>query len=172
MGRNAARWLRADLIKVSARGTRSRSGLSWAFTLESSSRTRNPSGVGSSTPRSAGRECDDPVFVLVTDVASCSIRYLFDADGWHIAHPPDLAKLRRIDPRLAYIAERSQARARLAAAEVNDASYSYSAYTGECECEHDLQLRRHSRLLACVQSELMVTRSVDAFHTGVSCRAD
>jgi hypothetical protein len=107
---------------------------------------------------------------LFTDLASSSLRYLFDADGWHIANPPDLAKLRRIDPRLAYLAERSQERAQAAAAEVDDATYSYSAYTGECEC--DLQLRCHSWLLAWTQSELMAIRSVDAFHTGVSRRAE
>jgi hypothetical protein len=126
--------------------------------------------VASFTPRSVGRECNDTVCGFFTDQAASSIRYLFDADGWHIANPPDLAKLRRIDPRLAYLAERSQERAQAAAAEVGDATYSYSAYTGECE--RDQQLRCHSPLLACVQTELMAIRAVDAFHTGVSRRAD
>ncbi|WVW80258.1 hypothetical protein I302_102236 [Kwoniella bestiolae CBS 10118] len=53
--------------------------------------------------------------------------YLFDCDGWQIAHPPP--GLSRIDPRLAELAELASQRAKIAADEADDPSYVYSAYS-------------------------------------------
>ncbi|WVQ64997.1 uncharacterized protein L199_003167 [Kwoniella botswanensis] len=53
--------------------------------------------------------------------------YLFDCDGWQIAHPP--SGLSRIDPRSAELAELAAQRAKIAAEEADDPSYVYSAYS-------------------------------------------
>ncbi|WVQ93656.1 hypothetical protein IAU59_000732 [Kwoniella sp. CBS 9459] len=53
--------------------------------------------------------------------------YLFDCDGWQIAHPPP--GLVGFDPRAAELAKLASQRARIAAAEANDPSYVYSAYS-------------------------------------------
>ena len=60
------------------------------------------------------------------------LRYLFDCEGWHIRHPPDLNELCQVDPRLAELAaqtvERYEAAVELAGvAELTD----YSKYSGE-----------------------------------------
>ncbi|WWC88066.1 uncharacterized protein L201_002969 [Kwoniella dendrophila CBS 6074] len=53
--------------------------------------------------------------------------YLFDCDGWQIAHPP--AGLARIDQRSAELAAMAAKRAKISAEEADDPSYVYSAYS-------------------------------------------
>ncbi|OCF75103.1 hypothetical protein I204_03952 [Kwoniella mangroviensis CBS 8886] len=53
--------------------------------------------------------------------------YLFDCDGWQIAHPP--SGLSRIDSRSAELAALAAQRAKIAAEEADDPSYVYSAYS-------------------------------------------
>ncbi|WVF66024.1 hypothetical protein IAT40_000762 [Kwoniella sp. CBS 6097] len=53
--------------------------------------------------------------------------YLFDCDGWQIAHPP--SGLAEFDPRAADLAKLASRRAKITAAEANDPSYVYSAYS-------------------------------------------
>ncbi|WWD05642.1 hypothetical protein V865_003723 [Kwoniella europaea PYCC6329] len=53
--------------------------------------------------------------------------YLFDCDGWQIAHPP--SGLSRLDSRSAELAELASQRAKIAAEEADDPSYVYSAYS-------------------------------------------
>ena len=55
--------------------------------------------------------------------------YLFDCDGYQVAHPP--AGLAAVDPRLAEIAEASAKRAQAAAEIDGYVDFVYSAYSGE-----------------------------------------
>lgn len=74
---------------------------------------------------SGGRGCN-----LFRETAVLMIRYLFDLDGWQIAHPPE--GLRRIDPRLADLAEAAELRAKVTLQNAGlDSDAAYNAYSGE-----------------------------------------
>lgn len=58
-------------------------------------------------------------------------RYLFDLDGWQIRNPPDLEKLKEVDPRLADLAEQSVKRYKAVLKSAGETEMDgYSAYSG------------------------------------------
>lgn len=104
--------------------------------------------------------------------------YLFDLDGWQIANPPPIEKLREVDPRLAELAERVKGKAERKWAEENDGDNegeageedgqgedgSYNAYCGASG-----RLPRECRCAAVIR--MLADLPVDAFHFGVSNQA-
>jgi histone-lysine N-methyltransferase SUV39H len=60
--------------------------------------------------------------------------YLFDLDGYQIRNPPDLDKLREVDPRLAELARRAKEKAE-AAWEGEEEEPGYNAYCGGSQPE-------------------------------------
>ena len=63
--------------------------------------------------------------------------YLFDLDGYQIFHPPDLGKLKALDPRLGELAERTRMKAERQWRDEGDEGEGeveeggYNAYCGE-----------------------------------------
>jgi histone-lysine N-methyltransferase SUV39H len=56
--------------------------------------------------------------------------YLFDLDGYQISHPPPIAKLRKVDPRLAYLAEQTLEKVQAAGIEEDEGFNTYSGESG------------------------------------------
>lgn len=86
--------------------------------------------------------------------------YLFDLDGYQIRHPPPIDQLRKVDPRLADLAERT--RQKVLDMELTDDD-GFNAY---CGAFSTIDLSEHGVMR--VEVRFVTDSTVDAFHFGVS----